>query len=180
VAAFRFDDPAGEVGIETLIVQAADGPLLQAPLTYRHAPLYGGDQWLVGTADHSVLGQRWVYDACGDPVYVSVLANIIFTGASQAEEFIDVDGRLERREPSMSVSGSGSQVADVPAINNLVHVDDNDPTCVLTDSFELMIARILDDTTSQGRADTSEQPTLTGAWAGQATPLLLARARAVT
>lgn len=29
VAAFRFDNPAGEVGIETLIVQVADGPLLQ-------------------------------------------------------------------------------------------------------------------------------------------------------
>jgi len=181
VAAFRFDDPAGEVGIETLIVQAADGPLLQAPLTYRHAPLDGGDQWLLGTADHSVLGQRWVYDACGDPVYISVLANTIFTGASQAEEFIEVDGRLERREPSMSVRGSGAQGAEGPTINALVRVVENDPTRILTESVELVLARILDDTTGwQDSGDTSEQLTLTATWSGQPTPLLLAHARALT
>ncbi|MGH3742660.1 MAG: maltokinase N-terminal cap-like domain-containing protein, partial [Micromonosporaceae bacterium] len=29
VASYRFDDPAGEVGIETMLVRAADGPVLQ-------------------------------------------------------------------------------------------------------------------------------------------------------
>src|SRR5215218_7739419 len=63
VGAFRFDDPAGEVGIETLLVQAGDGPVLQVPLTYRAAPLAGAEPWLIGTTEHSVLGRRWVYDA---------------------------------------------------------------------------------------------------------------------
>src|ERR1700710_2202585 len=62
VAAYRFDDPEGEVGIETLLVRAGDGPVLQVPLTYRAAPLDGGDAWLIGTMQHSVLGQRWTYD----------------------------------------------------------------------------------------------------------------------
>ena len=180
VVSYRFDDPAGEVGIETLLVRAGDGPLLQAPLTYRHAPLTGRDQWLVGTADHSVLGRRWVYDACGDHVYANVLANTIFTGRGQAEEFVEIDGRLERREPTISVTGSGAQGVDVPSINALVRVDDNDPTLILTDSVELAVARILDDMGSRGRkAETSAQPILTGTWSGQSTPLLLAHARAV-
>src|SRR5262245_55374707 len=103
VAGYRFDDPDGEVGIETLLVQAGDGPLYQVPLTYRGTPLDGRDDWLVGTMEHSVLGPRWVYDACGDPVYVRALADTILTGATGAEEFNSVDGREERREQSMTV-----------------------------------------------------------------------------
>src|SRR5690349_21374341 len=63
VAAFRFDDPAGAVGIETMLVRFGDGPVHHVPLTYRDAPLPGCDNWLIGTAEHSVLGKRWVYDA---------------------------------------------------------------------------------------------------------------------
>jgi len=74
VAGYRFDDPAGEVGVETILVQAGDGPVVQVPLTYRGAPLSDAEAFLVGTTDHSVLGKRWVYDACGDPVYANVLA----------------------------------------------------------------------------------------------------------
>ena len=56
VAGFRFDDPAGEVGIETILVRLGDG-VHQVPLTYRGAPLDGADDFLVGTTEHSVLGR---------------------------------------------------------------------------------------------------------------------------
>ena len=85
VASFRLDDPAGSVGIETILVRAGGGPIYQVPLTYRDTPLGGGDGWLVGTADHSVLGRRWVYGGCGDAVYAAALARVIFTGGRQAE-----------------------------------------------------------------------------------------------
>jgi hypothetical protein len=171
VAGFRFDDPDGEVGIETLLVQAGGGPVVQAPLTYRGAPLDGGEPWLVGTIDHSVLGKRWVYDACGDRVYAHALASAIFTGSGEAEEFVDVDGRLERRAPSMSVRGSGAGGAAVPAVTAVVRVDDDDPTVIVTDSVELAVPRILGDVSIDG------QLTLTGSWSGQPTPLVLAHAR---
>ena len=74
VASFRFDDPDGDVGIETLLVRAGTGPLLQVPLTYRGEPLAGGEAWLIGTLSHSVLGERWVYDAVGDPAYLHAVA----------------------------------------------------------------------------------------------------------
>lgn len=96
VVSFRFDDPDGQVGVETLLVHADGGPILQVPLTYRGAPLDGLEPWLIGTSEHSVLGRRWVYDGCGDPVYVNALAQAIWTGGTQAEEFLDVDGERER------------------------------------------------------------------------------------
>jgi hypothetical protein len=171
VASYRFDDPAGEVGIETFIVRGGDGPLLQVPLTYRGAPLEFGDEWLVGTTEHSVLGRRWVYDGCGDPVYADALASAILTGGGQAEEFIEVDGRQERREPTTFVRGSGTYESGVPAVKTLVRVEDEDPTVIVTDSVELAVARVLEDTVDDG-----ERLTLTGAWDGQPTALILAHA----
>jgi hypothetical protein len=168
VAAYRFDDPAGAVGIETMLVRAGDGPIYQVPLTYRGAPLDGGADWLIGTTDHSVLGQRWVYDACGDPVYAAALASAISTGAGQAEEFLEVDGRLERREPTMTITSRGAQEADLPAIGSLRGVVANDPTLIVTDSVELAVVRRLDGGNGPAGA------TLTGTWNGQPTPLALA------
>src|SRR4051812_47950997 len=69
-AGFRLDDPAGEVGIEGILLRDADGGVtVHVPLTYRGAPLDGAEAHLLGTTEHSVLGTRWVYDATGDPVF---------------------------------------------------------------------------------------------------------------
>src|SRR5699024_7591297 len=85
LGAFRFDDPAGEVGIETHIL-AVEGVAYQVPLTYRGAPLEDAEDFLVTTMEHSVLGTRWVYDATGDPVYLHELAAAILAGKPQALE----------------------------------------------------------------------------------------------
>jgi hypothetical protein len=89
VAGFRFDDPAGEVGIETMLVSADGEIVYQVPLSYRGAPLPDRDAWLIGTSEHSVLGRRWIYDACGDPVYAAALAGVILAGTGQAEELVE-------------------------------------------------------------------------------------------
>jgi hypothetical protein len=170
VASYRFDDPAGAVGIETMLVKAGDGPVHQVPLTYRGARLDDGDDWLIGTTEHSVLGRRWVYDACADPVYAAALASAIVAGTGQAEEFLEVDGRLERREPSMAVTGSGAQDADVPEVVAIRRVVDGDPTLIVADSIELAVVRRLDGSNELPGA------TLTGRWSGQSTPLPLAYA----
>ncbi len=73
---YRLDDPAGEVGIETVVVRddaTTPAAVYQIPLTYRAAPLAGAEQALVGTMEHSVLGTRYVYDAPHDPVYAAQL-----------------------------------------------------------------------------------------------------------
>ncbi|SCL49056.1 hypothetical protein GA0070606_1408 [Micromonospora citrea] len=171
VAAYRFDDPAGEVGMETLLVRAGDGPIHQVPLTYRGAPLDGGDEWLVGTTEHSVLGRRWVYDACGDPVYAAALASAVLAGTAQAEEYIEIDGRMEHRPRSMTVTSSGASGGEAPAVGAVRQVVPDDPTLVVTDTVDLVVVRRLDD------GSHPEGATLTGTWDGQPTPLPLAYAR---
>ena len=86
VGGFRFEDPDGEVGCETLLLAdeaVAPAVVYQVPLTYRAAPLEGAEHALLGTMEHSVLGTRWVYDGPHDPVYVSqLMATILGAGVS--------------------------------------------------------------------------------------------------
>lgn len=80
VGGFRLDDPAGEVGIEFLVVCDDAGQPVRAylvPMTYRGSPLAGGDAALIGAAQHGVLGQRWIYDGTRDPVLLEQLAELI-------------------------------------------------------------------------------------------------------
>ncbi|MEU1710330.1 1,4-alpha-glucan branching protein [Streptomyces sp. NPDC005706] len=77
---FRLDDPAGEVGIEFMVTTDTSGPEPVAylvPLTYRGAQRAGDGHGLIGTSEHGVLGKRWVYDGCHDPVLVTELLSLI-------------------------------------------------------------------------------------------------------
>jgi trehalose synthase-fused probable maltokinase len=106
VWSWRLDDPAGAVGIETLLVAdegGAEPVLYQVPLTYRGAPLEGGQHALVGTMDHSVLGKRWVYDGTHDPVYAAqLLALVLEQVAPQAGSVSDTPepAVVSKRHPS--------------------------------------------------------------------------------
>jgi len=77
---FRLDDPEGEVGIEFMVVADTSGAevtVYHVPLTYRGSPLEEGEDALVGTAEHGILGRRWVYDGTRDPVLVTQLVALI-------------------------------------------------------------------------------------------------------
>jgi hypothetical protein len=174
LGAYRFDDPAGAVGIETILVGTAGGPVHQVPLTYRGAPLHGADEWLLGTTEHSVLGPRWVYDACADPVYATALARAVLTGAGQAEQYFEVDGRRETREPSMTIAGSGAGNADVAPAGAVLRVEDTEDTLIVTDTVELTVVRRPGIGSPTG---TPAGATLTGAWNGQSNLVPLAYAR---
>ncbi|WP_116112862.1 1,4-alpha-glucan branching protein GlgB [Austwickia chelonae] len=85
VGGFRFEDPVGQVGMETLIVvdESATPPVVyQVPVTYRDAPLADGADALIGVCEHSVLGTRYVYDAPKDPAYVTALVSLITRGGT--------------------------------------------------------------------------------------------------
>src|SRR5690606_20630830 len=86
----------------------AGGDEIHVPVTYRGAPLADAEQWLIGTTEHSVLGTRWVYDACGDPVYAQMLASTILSGGTEAELFVEENGQQTRREGTAQVRGSGT------------------------------------------------------------------------
>ena len=170
LGAFRFDDPAGEVGMETHLVRAGDGPVLHVPLTYRGAPLPGAEQFLAGTMDHSVLGDRWIYDACADPVYATALATVIIQGGSGAEQFRDVDGKLEPLAGALPVRGSGGPGGIVPATTTAVPTTEGNVTTIDANPLTLTVYRT---------PGTQERPatalTLTCSLPGQP-PLILASA----
>lgn len=77
VAFFRFVDPDGEVGLDSMLI-ASGGAIYHVPVTWRGSELEGGE--LIGTLEHSELGTRYGYDATTDPVYVSELVRVITEG----------------------------------------------------------------------------------------------------
>jgi len=174
VASFRFDDPAGEVGIETLLVDVG-GTTLQIPLTYRAAPLEGAEASLLGTMEHSVLGTRWVYDATGDPVYVAELVRTVVTGGSEVEQHYEENGVQVPKTSDASVSGSGHPDAAVPVAaatpGSLALTSDVTTTTVTTDGISITIVRAV--------GSLEEAPegceTLLGRWSGmEGAPVVLA------
>ncbi|MFF7363346.1 1,4-alpha-glucan branching protein [Streptomyces sp. NPDC008125] len=77
---FRLDDPAGEVGLEFMVVTdvSAGRPVpYHVPVTYRGAPLDGAGAALIGTSEHGVLGTRWVYDGAHDTVLTDRLLALL-------------------------------------------------------------------------------------------------------
>ncbi|HEX3002636.1 MAG TPA: 1,4-alpha-glucan branching protein GlgB [Angustibacter sp.] len=89
IGGLRWQDPDGEVGIETWLVVDTSGErrtVYQVPLTYRGEPLPGADDALVATADHSELGRRYVYDAPHDPAYVRAVMRLVLSGATVSSD----------------------------------------------------------------------------------------------
>ncbi len=168
VGSYRFDDPAGEVGIETIIV-AVGNSTLQVPLTYRAQPLAGAEPWLVGTMQHSVLGPRWVYDACADPIYVAALAASIMLGRPQAEQYLQKGGTQELLAQSVFVHSTGPKLDAVPDVSSSTPRTTDAGTAIETAGLRLLVVR---------RLDLSEQPvgrlTLAGTWEGQEDSVKLA------
>lgn len=150
---FRLDDPEGEVGIEFMVVTDGSGAYL-VPLTYRAAPLPGAEHALVGTMEHGVLGPRWAYDGCHDPVLTAGLAAFI-------------EGRTEAQAQSVShtldreVARSCTEAARIPALGAPNDTDEATEFAV-PDGLTLRLHRVLKPG-STAPEDALGQ--VTGAWA---------------
>jgi hypothetical protein len=109
VGGFRLDDPVGEVGIEFLVVRddaARDVTAYLVPMTYRASPLAAAETHLIGTAQHGVLGARWIYDGTHDPVLLTQLAELIQGRAeAQAQSQSDTPDRTVHAVPVDGVPG---------------------------------------------------------------------------
>jgi hypothetical protein len=168
VGAYRFDDPAGQVGIETHLMRTPDGRLLHLPTTYRDAPLAGADAALVGTVEHSVLGPRWVYAGTADPVYASALATAILTGGHEAE-MRWASGDRPVPEPSVRVTGSGLDPDPVTVESVEAHDTADATVLVCRPDLRLIVRRVLD-----GSVTDASGPQLSGVWPGHDVPEILA------
>jgi len=169
LGSYRFDDPDGQVGIETHLVADSSGAIFHLPLTYRSEPLAGIDEWGVGTLEHSVLGKRWVYNACADPVYGAELIRAILTGGTQVEQYFETDGERLYREPTATAVGSGQKDTPVPQITG-VHAESFDADTLIDAGGVQVVVRHGLDTPEPD----STSGTLSGTWDGTDAPVVLA------
>ncbi|WP_331769838.1 1,4-alpha-glucan branching protein (plasmid) [Embleya sp. NBC_00888] len=116
---FRLDDPQGAVGIEFMIVvdTTAQDPVAYAvPMGYRGAALEGvPDEALIGTAEHGVLGTRWIYDGVHDPVVTAQLRALL-RGEATAQHQSDSD----TPDPTVTVHGTGPDDGFVVRVNRVL------------------------------------------------------------
>lgn len=157
---FRLDDPAGEVGIEFMVATDTSGaePVhYLVPLSYRGAPLDGADHALVGTMEHGVLGQRWAYDGCHDPVLVTQLLALI-EGRAQAQDQSVSDA--PDREVTSACTGAGTPSA---AARTATATDDQVGTELRT-SDGTVVLRLVRVLRPAAEAPQDADGHLTGAW----------------
>lgn len=169
VGAFRYDDPDGQVGMETHLVSVG-GVLLQVPLTYRSEPLAGAEAALVGTLQHSDLGTRWVYDGLRDPQATMVLAAVALTGQGEALGMGERDGRWFIAPSPVRIRGGGWGLERIYVDGLELERDDAEASVLRNDRIEVTVSR---------RPVPGPQPTigLTATWDGQAEPVVLAVGR---
>jgi hypothetical protein len=162
--AYRFDDPDGEVGVETHLLRNEHGQIIQVPLTYRGAALDGAEDSLITTMHHSVLGERWVYDASVDPVFARTLAATILRGGEQAELIYQEEGGPQKREPTTWVRGSGSSAEMVTEVKAVTFTHSGDVTIINTGDLKLRVLRVVGLVPVNESID---EATLVGRWSGR-------------
>jgi hypothetical protein len=115
---------------------------------------------LLGTMEHSVLGTRYVYDACADPVFVATVLDTIRCGGRQADLLLKrADGTEVARGPNAMANGDG--VSSVPHHDPgqpVSPTDQSDRTTIAGPGFEITVMRRLEEA-PQG-------PALTGSFEG--------------
>lgn len=185
ITSFRFDDPADEVGLEVTLVRVPGGEaFIQVPLTYRGEPLEGAESHFVAKIDHSVLGERWVYDATADPVFLAELERAIRYEKTNAREFVhsdDDDKENEERTDVASVTGvvkedmrhTGRPTAETLTVETRPSPNTIDGvTMVRAGDAELEILRFPQNEDGAGHTVIGR---LVATWDGQSTPVQLAR-----
>lgn len=154
---YRFDDPAGEVGVEVLLVGDGDR-VLQVPLTYRATELAEAASHFLTHMEHSVLGRRWIYDGLGDAVLVNALIRAAVTGGRQENFEVEVDGQTEVFPALVKVHGTGSAAVPTPAVIDQI-VRDGSTTRVHTTGGALVFPHVA------GEVDIpAGEPGLLGVW----------------
>ena len=165
IGAFRFDDPAGRVGMETHLVRSG-GEVLQVPLTYRDEPNEDAKDSLVGEMEHSALGRRWVYDGLGDPQFLVMLAAVSLTGQGEALGMVVYDGDWFIAPSHVRITGGGWTQERVSVDNFAPTGSDSNTATFANDGFSLTFHR---------RITPGPQPTigLRATWPGLAEPVVL-------
>ncbi|MGW0775800.1 maltokinase N-terminal cap-like domain-containing protein [Streptomyces sp. NPDC002835] len=159
---FRLDDPQGEVGIEFMVVTDASGDepvAYHVPVSYRAAPLDGADETtLVGTAEHGVLGKRWVYDGVHDPVVVAQLLALV-QGHAKAQ----AQSQSDTPDPSVAAHFAGPGLPSGIAPGDVTDGPAGTTVTLGPGPLALQVTRVLRPT-DEAAPDTAPQGHITAPW----------------
>ena len=88
---------------------------------------------------------RWVYDGCGDPVYVRALATAILSGGTQAEIDVVTDTGRKRLEATHASVGEWllARLLFAP-IASLSFSNEGTTTVISAGQLELTVVRVID------------------------------------
>jgi maltokinase-like protein len=170
---FRLDDPAGAVGIEFMVVtdgSADPATSYLVPMTYRAGPLDAAGDALIGTAEHGVLGPRWIYDGPHDPVLVAQLVALIQGAAEpQAQNVSHTPDTSVIAHPAASgaLTAAGSGVTASGAAGTEVQVQATGPDGAASGQFLVRINRVLqpgDSSVAALVAGDAGQPCVSATW----------------
>jgi hypothetical protein len=167
---FRLDDPAGEVGIEFMVVTDGSGShatYYQVPLTYRAGALAAAAGGLIGTSEHGVLGRRWIYDGTRDPVLVAQLAALIQGEAEpQAQNVSDTPDPTVTARPIASgpLATAGFTVAANGPSGTDLWIQDAGADGGRNGHFVVQINRVLHPGEDSAAAGDAGQPCLSATW----------------
>jgi hypothetical protein len=137
---FRLDDPDGAVGIEFMVAtEAVDDQVVAylVPLSYRGTPLPDGEDALIGTMEHGVLGTRWAYDGVHDPVLVSGLVALL-NGDVQAQ----AQSTNDTPDPTVSARVAGLGLGDMRKLVSVQDGSEGTDITVLTSLDVSVIVRV--------------------------------------
>jgi len=167
---FRLDDPAGEVGIEFMVVTDGSGNqaiTYQVPLTYRAGALADAEGGLIGTAEHGVLGRRWIYDGTRDPVLVAQLVALVQGEAEpQAQSVSNMPDPTVIGQPvaAGSLTAAGSVVVANGPFGTDLRVRTAGADGVRNAQLLMRINRILHPGDSPAAVGEAGQPCLSASW----------------
>ena len=166
---FRLDDPDGEVSIEFMAVtdtSGAEAVTYLVPFTYRGSACPGAAGGLIGTAEHGVLGRRWIYDGTRDQVLAAQLVALIQGRVqAQAQNVSDAPDPAVICQPAAS---GGLDVTGFPAAasgpdSTDLRISAADATGAPAGDLLLRVHRILrpDD---GGAAGSGQRPCVSATW----------------
>jgi len=123
LGSYRFDDPAGEVGIEAFVVRRGE-QIRHVVFTYRGAPLEGEEARLVSTMEHSELGPRWVYDGTTDSVALDCFRRAILGEQHAAVSELWEEGRLVgTKEPTVQLRATPGASVEGRSVHIVLDLD---------------------------------------------------------
>lgn len=169
IGSYRFDDPNARVGMETFLFTVGSD-LFHVPLTYRDEPLDPDHPGFVTEMNHSVLGNRWVYDGLRDPLYPVMLAGVSLTGQGEALGMAVYEGRWYIAPTSVRITGGGWSQERVPVDGFELTAEDEARSTLRNDRFELTFFR-------RPSPGSRSSMGLTATWPGQDAPVVLTTVR---